>query len=462
MAIELKQEQKQILSQKMIQSSSILQMSAADLEDYLNEQSLENPVIDLVQKTPEQDQAKNMETYQWISSHDEQNRYLYQRVETNDDEPPEWNMDTRQGESLSEYLWEQLLAKRIPAEYENDLKIIIDSLDEKGYFSEPADEFLRCFSMSEQHFLLLLTWIQSLEPAGVGARSLNECLCLQLERKGLLTEKLEEFVNNHLEQMAKNQLPAIAKELSVPIGEVKEYCALIRTLDPKPGAYLGTVRHTHYISPDVIIVKFKGHLDILLNETLYPDISLNTGYMQMFQEQKDKEVQAYLQKKIGQAEWIRQCIAQRNTTLFSVVREIVACQSSFFYEGTAHLKTLRMADIAEKLGLHESTVSRAVHQKFLQCTWGIFPLNYFFAKNALRSSSSSIFKAAGEQSETSTAFDIKTALKKIIEGEDKKKPYSDRILAEKLEEQGFSISRRTVAKYREEENIPGASGRKEY
>lgn len=462
MAIELKQEQKQILSQKMIQSSSILQMSATDLEDYLNEQSLENPVIDLVQKVPEQEHSKNMETYQWISSHDEQNRYLYQRIETNDDEPPEWNMDTRQGETLSEYLWEQLLAKQIPEEYVNDLKTIIDSLDERGYFSEPTDEFLRCFCMDEQRFFRFLKLIQSLEPAGIGARSLNECLCLQLERKGLLTEKLEEFVNSHLEQMAKNQLPAIAKDLSISIGEVKEYCALIRTLEPKPGAYLGTVRHTHYINPDVIIVKFKGHLDILLNETLYPDISLNTGYVQMFKEQNDKEVQAYLQKKIGQAEWIRQCIAQRNATLFSVVREIVECQSSFFYEGTAHLKPLRMVDIADKLNIHESTVSRAVHQKFLQCTWGTFPLSYFFAKNALRSSSSSIFKTAGEETENTTAFDIKAALKEIIAGENKKKPYSDRILAEKLKEQGFSISRRTVAKYREEENIPGASGRKEY
>lgn len=462
MAIELKQEQKQVLSQKMIQSSSILQMSAADLEEYLNEQSLENPVIDLVQRVPDEESGKHTETYQWISSHDEQNRYLYQRIETNDDEPPEWNMDTHQGESLSEYLWEQLLAKQIPGEYENDLKLIIDSLDEKGYFSEPVDEFLRSFSMDRPYFLHLLTLIQSLEPAGIGARSLRECLCLQLERKGLLTQKLEEFINLHLEQMAKNQLPAIAKELSVSLEEVKGYCALIRTLDPKPGAYLGTVRHTHYINPDVIVVKFKGHLDILLNETLYPDISLNTGYMKMFREQTDKEVQAYLQKKISQAEWVRQCIAQRNTTLFSVVHEIVECQSSFFYEGPSRLKPLRMADIADKLNIHESTVSRAVHQKFLQCTWGTFPLSYFFAKNALRSSSSPIFKTAGEQGGTTTAFDIKAALKKIIDGENKKKPYSDRILAEKLEEQGFSISRRTVAKYREEELIPGASGRKEY
>lgn len=462
MALELKQEQKQILSQKMIQSASILQMSAADLEEYLNKQSLENPVIDLVQKAPEQDLEKDpekeSETYQWIQSHDEQNRYLYQKIETNEDEPPEWNFDTHQTENLAESLWEQLLVKHIPEEYEDDIRAILESLDERGYFSEPLEDFLHYFHMDEDRFSKLLQLIQTLEPAGVGARSLNECLCLQLDRKGLLTPTLKQFVNCELEKMARNQLPAIAKDLSVSVREVKEYCDLIRTLDPKPGAYLGRVQRTHYINPDVIVVKFKGHLDILLNETVYPDISLNAGYMQMFRDSNDKEVQDYLQKKISQAEWIRQCIAQRNSTLFSVAREIVACQSDFFLEGISGLKPLRMSDVADKLEIHESTVSRAVRMKYLQCPWGTFPLSYFFAKNASRSAASDIFGTA----EDATAADIKAAIRKIIEGENRKKPYSDRALAEKLDEQGISISRRTVAKYREEENIPSASGRKEY
>lgn len=459
MALELKQEQKQILSQKMIQSASILQMSSADLEEYLNEQSMENPVIDLVQKAPEKDLEKESETYQWIRSHDEQNRYLYQKIETNEDEPPEWNFDPHQTENLAESLWEQLLVKHIPDEYEDDIRAILESLDERGYFSEPLEDFLQYFHMDEDRFSKLLRLIQTLEPAGVGARSLNECLCLQLERKGLLTPTLEKFVNCELEKMAKNQLPSIAKELSVSVREVKEYCDLIRTLDPKPGAYLGRVQRTHYINPDVIVVKFKGHLDILLNESVYPDISLNAGYIQMYRNSADKEVQDYLQKKISQAEWIRQCIAQRNSTLFSVAREIVECQSDFFLEGVSALKPLRMSNVADKLEIHESTVSRAVRMKYLQCTWGTFPLSYFFAKNAARSAASDIF-ATSEDS--ATAADIKVAIRRIIESENKQKPYSDRALAEKLEEQGISISRRTVAKYREEENIPSASGRKEY
>lgn len=463
MALELKQEQKQILSQKMIQSASILQMSAADLEEYLNEQSMENPVIDLIQKVPEESTEetaqKDAETYQWIQSHDEQNRYLYQKIETTEDDLPEWNFDTRQAENLADSLWEQLLIKHIPAQDEEDIRAILESLDKRGYFSEALEDFLQYFHMDEERFSTLLQLVQTLEPAGVGARSLNECLCLQLERKGLLTPTLEKFVNFHLEKMAKNQLPAIAKELSIPLGQVKEYCQLIRTLDPKPGAYLGRVQRTHYINPDVIVVKFKGHLDILLNDSVYPDISLNTGYLQMYQSSSDKEVQDYLQKKISQAEWIRQCIAQRNATLFSVAREIVARQHDFFLEGISGLKPLRMADVANKLEIHESTVSRAVRMKYLQCTWGTFPLSYFFAKSTARSASLDIF---GTSDEASTAAEIKTAIRKIIEGEDREKPYSDRALAQKLEEQGISISRRTIAKYREEENIPNASGRKEY
>ena len=463
MALELKQEQKQILSQKMIQSASILQMSAADLEEYLNEQSLENPVIDLVRKEPEKEAEnaaeKEAETHQWIRSHDEQNRYLYQKIETSEDEPPEWNIDTHQTATLAESLWEQLLVKHLPEEYEDDIRAILESLDERGYFSEPLEDFLQYFHMEEERFLKLLSLIQTLEPAGIGARSLSECLCLQLKRKGLLTPALETFVTSELEKVAKNQLPAIAKDLSVSVQEVKEYCALIRTLDPRPGSGLGRMPRTHYINPDVIVVKFRGHLDILLNESVYPDIALNPGYLQMYRDNSDKEVQDYLQKKISQAEWIRQCIAQRNSTLFSVAREIVAAQAAFFREGVSALKPLRMADVADRLGIHESTVSRAVRMKYLQCTWGTFPLSYFFAKNAARSAASSVFSSPEENA---TAADIKAALKKILASEDRRKPFSDRILAEKLEEQGFSISRRTVAKYREEEGIPSASGRKEF
>lgn len=463
MQFELTLEQRQTLSQRMIQSASILQMSATELENYLNEQSLENPVIDLIHKEPVQQATpdKGAESYQWIASHDEQNRYLYYRMESREDELPEWNMEYEHGENMSDYLWEQIMARNLPEEYEHDIKIILNSLDENGYFTEPVDEFLTCFSMSKDRFTLLLSLVQSLEPAGVGARSLPECLCLQLERQNLLTPGITEFIEHHLEQMARNQLPAIARDLGISLDEVREYCRIIRALNPRPAANLGRVYHTHYIDPDVVVVKFKGHLDILLNETLYPGIHLNTHYIQLYEQSTDKEVQDYLQNKIAQAEWIRQCIAQRNNTLFSVVREIVTFQADFFQSGPAAMRPLRLIDIAGRLGVHESTVSRAIHQKYLQSTWGTYPLSAFFPKNANRSAGR-LESGAITDASVMTVADIKAALKEIIASENKTRPYSDRILAEMLSSRGYTISRRTVAKYREEENIPGTSGRKEY
>lgn len=464
MFFELTQEQRQILSQRMIQSASILQMSASELDEYLTRQSMENPVIDLENRMPEPETIPdhNDEVHRWIESHDEQNRYLYYRMETNGDEPAEWNMEAGQGENVSDYLWEQVIAMDLPEELADGVKVILNSLDERGYFSEPEGEFRQCFGMSMERFRSLLSIVQSLEPAGVGARSLSECLCLQLERQHQLTPQLREFVENHLPQMARNQLPAIARDLSVSVDDVKDYCDIVRTLNPKPAANLGRVYHTHYIDPDVVVVKFKGHLDILLNETLYPDIQLNAQYMRMFEQNHDDEVREYLQNKISQAEWIKQCIAQRNSTLFSVVREIVACQEDFFNDGPAHLHPLRQADVAEAIGVHESTVCRAIHQKYLQSTWGTFPLRYFFAKNANRSAQNAPTDAACPPARTATAGDIKIALRAIIDDENKDHPYSDRVLADMLGSRGYAISRRTVAKYREEECIPGASGRKRY
>lgn len=467
MEILLSTEQKQILSQKMIQSSEILQMASARLSEYLNEQLLENPVMELAEKAPEPLEEREMEKYQWICSHDEQNRYLYQKVEAPDEEQRGWNPEDEKTETLAENLWSQLLTRNLPGHQEKAVRFLLDSLDHRGYFTDSLAEFAERFSLTMEEAETLLEVVQSLEPAGVGAGTLEECLCLQLERQGRLTPELKCFVCQHLQQFAKNQLPAIAKEMKLPVETIKEYGSLVKTLNPKPGALFSDSRRTSYIVPDVIIVKFKGHFDILLNESLYPDITVSKGYLQMLEQQDDQEVRKYLLDKIHQTEWLKQCIAQRNATLLSVTETILSMQQEFFRYGPKYLKALRMADAAEVLGIHESTVSRAVREKYLQCSWGIFPMRYFFAKAAVRThtrtgAGKGESEDSGESGGSSTVSDIKTALRAIIEEENKQNPYSDRVLAEKLAEQGYLISRRTVAKYREEEHIPGASGRKEY
>lgn len=456
MELSLKTEQKQILSQKMIQSAEILQMAAAQLEEYLNEQVLENPVLELTEKEPERFDRGELEKYQWICSHDEQNRYLYQKVEAPEDDLPKWDMKQDEPENLQDYLWSQLITSGYEPRMEAALKYMLECLDARGYFTDSLQEVTERFCLSFEEAEELLGMIQKLEPYGVGARNLEECLCLQLRGQRRLTAQLEEFICHYLEKMAKNQLPAIAKCMGISLDTVKEYCTIVKTLNPRPAARFFDVRQLSYIVPDVVIVKFKGYFDVLLNESLYPDISLNGEYVSMCAKQDDPEVKKYLLDKIHQAEWIKQCIAQRNTTLFSVVKEILSRQEEFFLYGSNYLKPLRMKDVAEGLGIHESTVSRAVRQKYLQCTWGIFPLSHFFVKAVCADENT-------KQTQTeATASDVKHVLAELVAEENHKKPYSDRVLAEILCNRGFPISRRTVTKYREQLGIPGTTGRKEY
>ncbi len=454
MELSLKAEQKQILSQKMIQSTEILQMAAARLEEYLNEQSLENPVMELTERAPEEFDNGELEKYQWICAHDEQNRYLYQKMETADDDFPEWNVDASGPETLQEYLWSQLISRAFDARREAVIQYMLDCLDTKGYFTDSIEHVAEQFGMEIAEAEELLYEIQELEPHGVGARNLEECLCIQLKLRGELTRELEELINHYLPEMAKNQIPVIARKMHLSVEDVKKFCSIVRELNPKPGARFSDTRQLSYINPDVIVVKFKDHLDILLNESLYPDIYLNKEYVSMCAQQTDVEVKKYLMEKIHQVEWIKQCVAQRNNTLLSVVQVILRRQESFFLGGPEQLKPLRMAEVADILEIHESTVSRAVRQKYLQCSWGIFPLDYFFAKAAANQESDRPMQA--------TTTDVKRELATLIREEDKRKPYSDRVLSELLEKKGFVISRRTVAKYREELGIPGTTGRKDY
>lgn len=472
--LSLKTEQKQILSQKMIQSAEILQMASAELGEYLNEQSLENPVLELTEPKPPEEPApgenRELEKYQWLSTHDEQNRYLYQKMDAPDeDERPEWNMNLSQPESLYEHLWGQLLTKKWPKRWEAALKFFLESLDSKGYFKDSEEEFAARFQLSQEETEQLIALVQELEPAGVGARSLEECLKLQLARSGELTPALDSFISEHLMEMAKNQLPAIAKAMKLSLEEVKTFCGIVRGLNPKPASLFSDVRQINYVVPDIVIVKFEGHFDLLLNESLYPDIRLSADYVRMSREETDEEVRHYLNDKIRKVEWLKQCISQRNSTLLSVAGDILQRQQSFFQYGPAALRPLRLADVADDLGIHESTVSRAVKQKYLQCSYGIFPLSYFFPKASPSAASLQRRGYGGQPADGAekgdadmTVRDVKDALRRVIEGEPKKKPYSDRVLAELLTEQGFAISRRTVAKYRDEEQIPAASERKEF
>ena len=459
MDLKLQVKQTQTLSQRMIQSAEILQMTSQELNTYINELALENPVIDIVEPPTAEEQRESIEQQEWLNSFNEENYYLYQRQNNDDDYDfkSSWNINTDDGETLQDYLWSQLITENFTDQETEIIKFMLECLDNKGYLEESIETIASYFGTDTEIVEDLLSDLQALDPSGVCARTLEECLKLQLERRDILTPVLESIIDNCLEMVAKNQIPAIARKLRLSPTETAGYCQIIKSLNPKPGVSFSSRDQLRYIIPDVTIVKFKDHFDILLNESMYPTIELNSYYRQMNQNPESSELKEYLGNKIRQAEWVKQCVTQRGKTLMQVSRAILEHQEEFFTFGPAHLNPLRLADIAQELDIHESTVSRAVSKKYLQCSWGVYPMNFFFSRSVAVQESSS---ESGTQSVT--AADIKRVLREIIEEENKKKPYSDRLLGEKLAERGISISRRTVAKYREEEGIADASGRKAY
>ncbi len=460
MDLKLQVKQTQTLSQRMIQSAEILQMTSQELNTYINELALENPVIDIVEPPTAEEQRESIEQQEWLNSFNEENYYLYQRQNNDDDYDfkSSWNINTDDGETLQDYLWSQLITENFTDQETEIIKFMLECLDNKGYLEESIETIASYFGTNAEIVEDLLSGLQALDPAGVCARTLEECLKLQLERRDMLTPVLESIIDSCLEMVAKNQIPAIARKLRLSPTETAGYCQIIKSLNPKPGVSFSSRDQLRYIIPDVTIVKFKDHFDILLNESMYPTIELNSYYRQMNQNPESSELKEYLGNKIRQAEWVKQCVTQRGKTLMQVSRAILEHQEEFFTFGPAHLNPLKLADIAQELDIHESTVSRAVSKKYLQCSWGVYPMNFFFSRSVAVQESRS--NESGAQSVT--AADIKRVLREIIEEENKNTPYSDRLLGEKLAERGISISRRTVAKYREEEGIADASGRKEY
>lgn len=441
MRMKLELSQKQLLSHKMIQSIEILQMSGQELNEYLNEISLENPVIDI---------DEGLGKSEPISSPAPKTEWVHTVPDENGEGISNLPEDT--GDTLEEFLHEQLLTKKLSKRELEIAEYIIGCLDGWGYFREDIRDTAQMLGTTEPVVQRVLLVLKQLEPPGVCAGDLKECLLNQLQVCDKNTELARFLITDYLDLVGKNQIQKIAKQSKCTTEEVEEACKIIRTLNPKPGNSFNSRERTKYILPDVVVIKLGDTYEVLVNDYYYPNISVGAYYRKLLQEGGSGAATSYIYGKIQQAEWIKQCISQRNDTLVKVVRGIIQYQDAFFALGKGNLKPLKQAELAERLDIHESTVSRAIKDKYLQCGWGVFPMSYFFTKGiAMRNHSGTI-----------PVDIVKAALGEIIEREDKKAPYSDRILAELLNQNGIAVSRRTVAKYRSEMGIHDVSGRKAY
>ena len=386
---------------------------------------------------------------EWLEEADVQNRSFYQ-VEHETDETDTERFGGREGQTLREYLLFQINTQDIPEGHKVVLRFLAESTAESGYLEADAiPMMMERYPMKEHTAARILVEFQSLDPVGVGARDLRECLLIQLRQKEA-SELAIKMVETHLEDLAKNRLSYIAKQLKTTTDEIAEALKEIRSCQPKPGSGFAGERNVEYVIPDILVEHKNNELIVTVNGSVIPHLHISHAYVKMLREGANAETENYISEKLKQAEWALQCISRRESTLQQVAECIVRRQKVFFTEPHGQLTPLRMADVAEELDIHESTVSRAVKEKYLQCDRGVFPLHDFFSK------------AMAAEGETVSADSIKDRLKAMIDGENKKKPLSDRELTEKLVADGIQISRRTVAKYREAMEIAGAAGRKSF
>ncbi len=478
-------EQKQIISQQMIQTLKVLEMNVTELEAYLTRLSAENPVVELEPSEYRKEtedlalarQAEFERKLEWLSSADRQNRTYYA------DDAPDQGLNAVQdpassGETLAEHLHTQLLLKEYSARDFRILDFMARSLDSRGYFIEPLSVITEHFSVTEDAAESLLRKLQELEPAGVGARDLKECLLLQLRRysgdlsfhfgkdrassaltaeelleSAKMTELAEQLVLHHLEDIARNHIDLIARKRGTTVPAVEAACSLIRRLNPKPGNAFSDGRALPYVRPDVIVIRREDapDFDVLVNDYQCPRLSVNSFYETLAQETDDPEAKKYLREKLAQIAQAKADLANRSSTLSRVAGLLVRLQSSFFLRGPGFRSPMVLSDLAGPLSLHESTVSRALKDKYLQCSWGVFPMNYFLNAAAVR-------KSAEEDGPGTDQ--VYRALQEVIDAEDKRKPLSDEKICAALADRGIQIARRTVNKYRKELGIPDKSGRK--
>ncbi len=478
-------EQKQIISQQMIQTLKVLEMNVTELEAYLTRLSAENPVVELEPSEYRKEtedlalarQAEFERKLEWLSSADRQNRTYYA------DDAPDQGLNAVQdpassGETLAEHLHTQLLLKEYTARDFRILDFMARSLDSRGYFTEPLAIVTEHFSVTEDEAESLLRKLQELEPAGVGARDLKECLLLQLRRhsgdlifhfskdgtssaltaeelleSAKMTELAEQLVLHHLEDIARNHIDLIARKRGTTVPAVEAACSLIRRLNPKPGNAFSDGRALPYVRPDVIVIRREDapDFDVLVNDYQCPRLSVNSFYEALAQETDNPEAKKYLREKLAQIAQAKADLVNRSSTLSRVAGLLVRLQSSFFLRGPGFRSPMVLSDLAGPLSLHESTVSRALKDKYLQCSWGVFPMNYFLNAAAVRKSA--------EEDGTGTD-QVYRALQEVIDAEDKRKPLSDEKICAALADRGIQIARRTVNKYRKELGIPDKSGRK--
>ncbi|MCK9554651.1 RNA polymerase factor sigma-54 [bacterium] len=466
------QQQKLMMSPQMRQALEILQLPLLELRTIIQQQIQSNPVLEIeenaektdAEETEPEDTPDKIEELDFkeefdslVSADEEMKEYFkssgeFKKYSNADKERRDYlaSLITRP-ETFEEYLEFQLNIMLDSDKEKTIGKIIIGNLDKNGYLKASLEELAKESSESEPEVSAVLSKIRQFDPPGIAASNIKECLLIQVERKGIKNKTVESIINGNLELLGKKQFDKISKDLDVSINEIREAEKIISSLNPKPAISFEQAE-IPYISPDVTIEKTDDGFEVILNDEYIPHIKISNFYKKSMQDESTpKNIKQYIREKISEGKWLIKNIYQRQQTLYNIATEILSCQLDFFERGPKSLKPMVLQNISSRLNIHESTVSRAINSKYLQCSWGLYPIKYFFT--------SSLNTASGE---TVSAQRAKELIREIVSSEDKSKPYSDDAIAEMVKKEGIDVARRTVAKYREEAGIYSSRMRKRY
>jgi len=513
MEVHLQQrlEQRLQLSQQMLQNLELLQKPILELRQAIDEELQANPTLEIaseLEERPAEAPADAKAAAPETPTEEAQREYLESVEEV-------WMESERRGRgsgtsedgerrqeflqsvgapsaSLRDHLRTQIALIEVDAELKPYLEHLINHLNDIGYLDSPFEEIVQTLPEDLKRDadgaarLMLetaLSFLQKLEPAGVGARDTKECLLLQLDETDASYAAKRRLIERHLEDIGNNRLPKMARDVAadpqaladfgfkagtdpaVIMEDIKILIGELQKLNPKPGANFST-ENTPRVFPEVIIREVDGKYEIVIEDSWLPPLSINKVYQERL---KDKTVtkaeRDYLRHKIDAGRKLISAIEQRRTTIQRITAEILKHQLDFFEHGAEHLKPLKMQEVADALGIHNSTVSRAISGKWIETPRGIFPMKFFFATAAPRQAPANTLPPAGAppaEPDDRTRLALMERIREIVDGEDRKKPLSDLDIVKILKQQNIAAARRTVAKYREEMGIPSSRLRKQY
>lgn len=474
LGLNLRVAQKQILTPGLVQMVTVLALNKLELREMINQEMVENPVLEEVaegvpaledvQKKTESEAPAEAADAQVTSADDNKdpfsevdygsffNDYLdpgYKSPAAEDVERPSFENFISRPTSLSEHLSWQVNLSSCSTAVQDAAYSIIGNLNEDGYLTATLEELAQGDGYELKTVEEALALVQELDPAGVGARDLRECLLIQLRLAGAADTLATSIVANHLAEVETKQLKKIASALNCPLEEVEANLEIIRHLDPKPGQRYNNVE-PRLIEPDVAFVKMGDEYRVVMNEEGLPQLRLSHHYRRMLADgNATGDVRKYVRERFNSALQLIKNIEQRKQTIVRVCESIVRRQTEFLDKGLDYLRPMMIKEVAEEVGVHPSTVSRAVSSKYVHTQQGVFELRYFFSE-----------AVQGPSGSNTSLVILKRIVAKMIEQEDPAHPLTDDQITQRLHDQGIHVTRRTVAKYREDMKIPSTHQRR--